>query len=1035
VEPYGLAAIVAFDRLPYLKTATLAGGQSSYDRTGGNDDFVKYNGPSDVSQRVILDLKGPGTVYRLWFTGFDRGNEGADINFYIDGDPIQRAPRLLRDLFSGAIAPFLPPLAGNKSAGYYSYVPLPFQESIRITTNGKAEGTTFYYNIGYHRYAPGTRVTSWAGTEDITEDYIGAKALWNNAGKIPTLNLDTTGVNGTASLASNDVAVLLDAPGPGSLSAVRLRLNRHPNILNNVWLRISWDRRPEPSVNAPLSTCFALGPFAGARNSRSLAVGVDDEGWMYLYFPMPFRTHARVELLNMCGCRVDGIEYDISRTPFNDDFSKVGYFTTAYGHRPFGRSSITILEVEGTGHLVGVVESIEGPQLADQDAPFCRHVNELCYLEGDERIYVDDSRTPAIHGTGTEDFFNAGWYFGTGPFDAPVHGCTVNAVIDGRGITSAYRLFLQDAVPFRKHLRVSMEHGPQNDVPVFAWTLAYYYYQPVIRAFPHDVLDVGDTESEAVHSYVPPRSHSEVSLSAYFEGDFDDVKITDSGKAHIGNSTFVFTIPPENDGVILRRTFDQGIADQRALVFVDDDDTPLGTWYRAGGNPTFKWCDDDFIIPRSVTLGKSVLHIRIQFVSSSKDWNEYRYALYVLRESGDTRPSLVSPRAPAGAEVGAVSRSDDQLDLFVADENHCVVTAAWGPEQEGTWYTWWPISAARAQLGAPVCVVSRSRDRLDAFFASESGEVYTAAWEPGAAGWRSWPITARLRPGSGGPLPAIAPASPVTVVSRSADHLDAFVVASDGSVYSAAWPDDDPAHSDGGAHWIGWWRLFDDLDLQCKPGTAVHAVSRSPDKLDVFVTDLSGEMCTAAWEPGLGWRGWRLRDRFEPGSFFPNVEAGAPVTVVSRSIDHLDIFVVGLDGYVYTAAWEPSFGGPWRGWWGRPDAQGRGRLLDVQCKPSTPVHGVSRSPDKLDVFVTDPSGEMYTAAWEPGLPWRGWKLRDRCALGSYVPLVAAASPIAVASRRRDYLDIFAVGTDSRIWTAAWQPEFNGPWRGWRPIGY
>jgi hypothetical protein len=36
---------------------------------------------------------------------------------------------------------------------------------------------------------------------------------------------------------------------------------------------------------------------------------------------------------------------------------------------------------------------------------------------------------------------------------------------------------------------------------------------------------------------------------------------------------------------------------------------------------------------------------------------------------------------------------------------------------------------------------------------------------------------------------------------------------------------------------------------------------------------------------------------------------------VSRSTDHLDVFAVGADGHVYTAAWEPDFADGWHGWW------------------------------------------------------------------------------------------------------------------------
>ena len=41
-EPYGLDAMAQFERLPYLKLDTMAAGQSSFDRTGGNADAGNF---------------------------------------------------------------------------------------------------------------------------------------------------------------------------------------------------------------------------------------------------------------------------------------------------------------------------------------------------------------------------------------------------------------------------------------------------------------------------------------------------------------------------------------------------------------------------------------------------------------------------------------------------------------------------------------------------------------------------------------------------------------------------------------------------------------------------------------------------------------------------------------------------------------------------------------------------------------------------------------------------------------------------------
>jgi hypothetical protein len=37
--------------------------------------------------------------------------------------------------------------------------------------------------------------------------------------------------------------------------------------------------------------------------------------------------------------------------------------------------------------------------------------NTANFLEGDERVFVDGQESPHIYGTGTEDFYESGWYF------------------------------------------------------------------------------------------------------------------------------------------------------------------------------------------------------------------------------------------------------------------------------------------------------------------------------------------------------------------------------------------------------------------------------------------------------------------------------------------------------------------------------------------------------------------------------------------------------------------------------------------------
>ncbi len=350
---------------------------------------------------------------------------------------------------------------------------------------------------------------------------------------------------------------------------------------------------------------------------------------------------------------------------------------------------------------------------------------------------------------------------------------------------------------------------------------------------------------------------------------------------------------------------------------------------------------------------------------------------------------------PAGTRIYGVSRSPDHLDILVTGRDGALKTAAWEPAFTDWWHGWGRIGDTRFPPGSPIHVVSRSADRLDIFGTDVDGRVVTTAWEPAFTDW--WHGWWQVREG------LAAPGAPVTCVSRSADKLDVFVVGTDGGVWTAAW--------EPGQEWRGWWRIGGSI---FPPEAMIGAVSRSQDHLDIFATDVGGQVLTAAWDPAFtdGWPGWW---QIQGGRARP----GAPVTAVSRSADKLDVFVVGTDGGCYTAAWEPAFTDGWPGWW---------RIGNVVFPQGAYLGAVSRSQDKLDVFGTDVDGRVVTAAWEPAFTdgWHGWwQVREG--------LAAPGAPVTCVSRSADKLDVFVVGTDGGVWTAAWEPGFSDGWHGWGSI--
>jgi hypothetical protein len=83
-----------------------------------------------------------------------------------------------------------------------------------------------------------------------------------------------------------------------------------------------------------------------------------------------------------------------------------------------------------------------------------------------------------MHGTGSEDYFNGGWYAmmdrWDGPFSLPLSGALDYTLPMSR--TGGYRLFITDKIPFTKSIHHSIEHGPErNQAPATYTSVAYYY--------------------------------------------------------------------------------------------------------------------------------------------------------------------------------------------------------------------------------------------------------------------------------------------------------------------------------------------------------------------------------------------------------------------------------------------------------------------------------------------------------------------------------------------------------------------------------
>ena len=98
------------------------------------------------------------------------------------------------------------------------------------------------------------------------------------------------------------------------------------------------------------------------------------------------------------------------------------------------------------------------------------------FFEGDDSTYIDGKTR--LHGTGSEDYFNGGWYAMVDRWDRgvslPIHGSLDYTVQMCR--TGAYRFYLADKLTFEKEIFHTIEHGPEHNLfPVDYTSIAFYY--------------------------------------------------------------------------------------------------------------------------------------------------------------------------------------------------------------------------------------------------------------------------------------------------------------------------------------------------------------------------------------------------------------------------------------------------------------------------------------------------------------------------------------------------------------------------------
>jgi hypothetical protein len=685
VIPIGLDAYRQWERWPEQRIGMRAYMLSTYDRSGGNEgaDASHFLYQLSDNFNVSMDVEGPGM---LVFARFNHWH-GSPWHFVVDGkdniveesstrDPLHPLPDSMFLPQSAFPAPLNETWATTKGADLI-WSPVPFERSFQMAYSRTHYGTGYYI---VDRFVPGTALShplkSW--TEQTTPDP-DVLDLIQQAGSDIAPAKGLTEKHGAVDVPASGAVTVAEIHGKDEVRALSFTISREQALaFSRVHLRVTWDGRADPSIDAPIALFYGAGILYNRDNREYLVKAFPvniryaaDKVVLACYFPMPFFRSAKFELAGD-GQPFHNVSWQVRYEPLRTRVERSSYFHATYRDvpRPVAGEDLTLLdtrEAEGGGNWSG---SFVGTSF------IFSHDAQLTTLEGDPRFFFDDSLTPQAQGTGTEEWGGGGDYWGGSNMTLAFAGHPVGArdaktaVNADDKIESAYRFLLADLFPFGRNAVIRLEHGGTDESTEHYETVAFWYGLPSASLIKTDELQTGDAAAERAHGYQSPEASQPYSITSRYEWGVDTLHgqsvypaQEDRGRVTTGTSEFRMQLNSDNQGVLLRRKLDYKFANQRAEVSVEDEATkkwlPAGIWYLAGSNTCVysnpkdelsatqhivqtsnrRFRDDEFLIPRKLTAGRKSIRIRIlytpvnrplypRYLVGEQGWSEIKYTAY-----------------------------------------------------------------------------------------------------------------------------------------------------------------------------------------------------------------------------------------------------------------------------------------------------------------------------------------------------------------------------------------------------------------------
>ncbi|WP_437593573.1 DUF2961 domain-containing protein [Sorangium sp. So ce1000] len=573
---------------------------TTHDPAGGNNDGYRPGVAIEGEHRVLFHARGEGRIARIWMTAPRAELEKPDQEIWIEIDGRTAFRGSPGDFFGGR-GPWTSPLVLDvdaSSGATTSYVPFAWSSEAKV----RFRGVPIYYQITY-REGPGA--ASGPTPEELarfmTED-------WTATLPAPSRR---------ESLSASAPLVL--ATGPATVSGIDVRIPA--GSLDDLSVRIGG----QPPV--PASFFFGLassgadsdGGWTTFRSALHAAWAPDaaGAGRLATRLPIPLAEGEVLSLEAAPGQEITGVEAAVGLAPARRGVRLLAQYSDQ--RAPGRETTMPMFESDEPLQFIGLLEEISGGR-----------PNDRTYLEGDEMIRTDRMAYPLQIGTGTEDYFNGGFYFlgaHSNPFSGLLRFLVVNPE-DGWNnagfVHSLYRLHVADPIVSRSGFRFGFEAGPTGAyTPLRVRSLGLAY------AF-SEVQVIGEQEARA-----PGRRR--FARSAV---DAERVAVRRRFWSHEdrGVTRIEVECPPEARGLLLLRAYSAEKAPQTAHVKLDG--RGVGVLHEMQANPVRSLAEDALwidLLPGQCGADRRPV-LEIDATRSHAPWSERGYTLRFF--SGPPAPQL-----------------------------------------------------------------------------------------------------------------------------------------------------------------------------------------------------------------------------------------------------------------------------------------------------------------------------------------------------------------------------------------------------------